>query len=99
MSVLSQIADEVEQLDNYVAERLAEMRAKLLAYDASLGKQGKVTYVGPDGRLTEAGVRYCEKAFAEGRGPTEIATTLGVTVPAIVMRRQRWLKQRNRGSR
>lgn len=99
MSVLAQVADELEELQTYVDARLSEIRARLVAYDASLGKQGKVAYVGPDGRLTDAGVRYCETAFAEGRGPSEIATALGVTVPAIVQRRQRWLLRKKKGGK
>lgn len=93
MSVLDELADDLDELQGYVDARLGVIRARLVAYQASLGKQGNVAYVGSDGRLTDAGVRYCEAAFAEGRGPSEIANALGVTVPAIVQRRQRWLKR------
>lgn len=97
MSELSKIADEIEALEEEFSSRLEALRARVLAYDASLGKQAKVRYVGQDGRLTEAGVRYCEKAFEEGRGPSEIAAAIGVTVPAIVMRRQRWARLQGKG--
>jgi hypothetical protein len=98
MSVLAEVADEIEDLQRYVDARLNAIRARLVAYEASLGKHGKVALIGPDGRLTDAGVRYCESAFAEGRGPSEIAAALGVTVPAIVQRRQRWLLRQKVGA-
>lgn len=96
MTVLAEVAEEIEELEAYMATRLAQLRARLRAYDASLGDQGDVEWVGSGGRLTEAGIRYCEEAFAEGRGPTEIAGALGVTVPAIVVRRQRWAEEQER---
>lgn len=99
MAVLTEVAEEIEELEAYMAHRLGELRAKLRAYEASLGDQGEVEWVGPGGRLTEAGVRYCEKAFADGRGPTEIAGALGVTVPAIVVRRQRWAEEQDKLSK
>jgi hypothetical protein len=99
MSVIAEVIDEIEELETYMAARLEAIRAKLRSYDASLGKSRKVVYVGPDGRLTEAGVRYCETAFAEGRGPSEIASALGVTVPAIVQRRKRWMQRRTRSAK
>jgi hypothetical protein len=101
MSPLKAIAKDVEDLEAHVEAQLEELRAyvsartseiasRVRAYEASLGGDAKVKYVGYNNRLTAAGVRYCERAFADGRGPSEIARALGVTVPAIVVRRQRW---------
>jgi hypothetical protein len=93
-------ADALEALAGQFAEQFASraeaLRAQIRAYKASLGKAADVQYVKSDGRLTEAGVRYCNEAFKQGRGPSEIARALGVTVPAIVMRRQRWQAARKR---
>lgn len=103
VSTLDSLIAEAEALDELVDEfaeefgrRAEALRAQIRAYKASLGKAGNVQYVKSDGRLTEAGVRYCNEAFKQGRGPTEIARALGVTVPAIVMRRKRWEAGRKR---
>lgn len=84
--------DELDQLANELARRSDRLKAKLRAFKAALGRNGQPVYV-ENGRLTEAGVRYCESAFSQGRGPSDIARTLGVTVPAIVTRRQRWVRR------
>lgn len=73
-----------------LAKRSRNLVGDLLALKAGLGTLDEVKYVRPDGRLSEAGVRFCDEAFALGMGPSEVARKLGVTVPAIVMRRQRW---------
>jgi hypothetical protein len=88
--------DDLDRLAEAFAERNDALRAKLRAYRASLGKQGEPVFVGGDGRLTEAGIRYAETAFADGRGPTEIARALGVTVPAMVTRKKKWMESRTK---
>lgn len=102
MSALDDVLAEIDELDslaNTLARRSASLKAKVRAYKASLGRGGAPDYVGEDGRLTEAGVRYCEAAFKDGRGPSEIARALGVTVPAIVMRRKRWIEEQEEKAR
>ena len=93
MATLDELVQDVEALEALAfefEEGLDALKARLRAYKASLGRLAKDSYIRPDGRLSEAGVRYCNKAFEQGRGPTEIANALGVTVPAIVMRRKNW---------
>jgi hypothetical protein len=97
MTILSDLiaeAEELEQLGADLQSRGAALAAKLRAYRAGQGTAANPVYVGDNGRLTEAGIRYAEAAFAQGRGPSEIADVLGVTVPAIVLRRQNWQRAR-----
>lgn len=90
---LQSIRDETEKL----ASRADHLTGELMTYAAGLGPRAEVALVRPDGRLSEAGVRYCNEAFEQGHGPSQVAKKLGVTVPAIVMRRQRWFEaKRNR---
>jgi hypothetical protein len=84
------LADDHEEL----AKRSRELFVNLTAIKAGLGRSADVQFVREDGRLTEAGVRFCNESFELGLGPSEIARKLGVTVSAIVMRRQRWLRAR-----
>lgn len=99
MSILAEMIAEAEALRSLGVEleaRGAALAAKLRAYKAGQGSLGNSQYVGDNGRLTEAGIRYAEAAFAQGRGPTEIADALGVTVPAIVLRRQNWQRRQRK---
>jgi hypothetical protein len=103
MSTLDALIAEADALEALAQEFVDEfgrradaLRAQIRSYKASLGKAANVQYVRSDGRLSEAGVRYCNEAFKQGRGPSEIARALGVTVPAIVMRRKQWQAARSR---
>lgn len=85
MQALDRLIDEGEDL----TERVAALVAELKLLKASLSGSD-TSYVRADGRLSEIGIRYCYAAFEEGKGPSEIARHLGVTVPAVISRRKSW---------
>ncbi len=85
-------AEDIAECHEELARRSRNLLVDLMGLKAGLGRSADVEYVREDGRLTEAGVRFCKEAFELGLGPKEIARKLGVTVPAIVMRRQRWVR-------
>lgn len=85
-------AEKIAESQENLAKRSRDLLVNLMGFRAGLGGSGDVQYVREDGRLTEAGVRFCKESFELGLGPSEIARKLGVTVPAIVTRRQRWMR-------
>ena len=93
MAVMPTIDDLIARADRLATE------SQLLAKDLRTFKalQNNATHASlkhGDGRLTEQGVRVLHAALNDGKSPSEVARMLGVTVPAVLYRRDTAAKRR-----
>jgi hypothetical protein len=91
LDVIIEKMAELAETNEKTAAQCREMLVELVGLRARLGASAQQQYIRPDGKLSEAGVRFCDDSFAKALGPSEIANQLGISVPAVVKRRQRWV--------
>lgn len=83
-------------LDDMIAraDKLAgeakELARDLRAMKALEKKSGGPALKQEDGKLTEKGVRVLEAALAAEETPSDIARSLGISVPAVLYRKRIW---------
>ncbi len=83
--------DELIARAEFLAEEHKRLAADLKTYrrlQKQSGKAPELKYA--DGKLTDEGVRVLEAGFKAGRSPSDIARSLGITVPAVLYRKRTW---------